>query len=105
MGIAFLGLLCKEIVQFFRDRLILVLILWLYTIEVVICTVALSFDVSHLPDSSVTLSLASASSFSSSRTEPIPTLPPTPSMMLCKSFSARNVRYSTLLERRGAQFR
>lgn len=49
MGITFLGLLRKEIVQFFRDRLILVLILWLYTIEVVICTVALSFDVSHLP--------------------------------------------------------
>ncbi|MFT6491482.1 MAG: ABC-2 type transport system permease protein [Porticoccus sp.] len=49
MGIAFLGLLRKEIVQFFRDRLILVLILWLYTIEVVICTVALSFDVNHLP--------------------------------------------------------
>ena len=49
MGIALVGLLRKEIVQFFRDRLILVLILWLYTIEVVICTVALSFDVSHLP--------------------------------------------------------
>ncbi|MCD1630886.1 ABC transporter permease [Marinobacter shengliensis] len=49
MGIALFGLLRKELVQFFRDRLILTLILWLYTIEVVICAVALSFDVSHLP--------------------------------------------------------
>lgn len=43
------GLLRKEVVQFFRDRWVLGLILWLYTIEVVLCTYALSFDVEHMP--------------------------------------------------------
>jgi len=43
------SLLTKEIIQFSRDRVILILILWLYTIEVVICATALSFDVKHLP--------------------------------------------------------
>lgn len=42
------SLLTKEIIQFSRDRVILLLILWLYTIEVVICAYALSFDVKHL---------------------------------------------------------
>lgn len=49
MSTALIGLLRKEIIQFFRDRVILLLILWLYTIEVIICTVALSFDVKHVP--------------------------------------------------------
>lgn len=43
------GLLIKELIQFFRDRVLLVLILWLYTVEVVICAYALSFDVKNLP--------------------------------------------------------
>jgi ABC-2 type transport system permease protein len=43
------GLLRKEIVQFLRDRWVLGLILWLYTIEVVLCTYALSFEVEHMP--------------------------------------------------------
>jgi len=43
------GLLLKELLQFFRDRVILGLILWLYTIEVVLCSYALSFEVRHLP--------------------------------------------------------
>jgi len=43
------SLLVKEFIQFFRDRVILVLILWLYTVEVVICTYALGLDVEHLP--------------------------------------------------------
>ncbi len=43
------GLLIKELIQFFRDRVMLVLILWLYTVEVVICAYALSFDVKNLP--------------------------------------------------------
>lgn len=42
-------LMLKEIIQFSRDRVILLLILWLYTVEVVICTYALTFDVKHLP--------------------------------------------------------
>ena len=43
------SLLLKEFIQFSRNRVVLVLILWLYTIEVVVCTLALSFDVKHLP--------------------------------------------------------
>ncbi len=49
MPVAFIGLLRKETIQFFRDRVILGLILWLYTIEVVICAMALSFDVENVP--------------------------------------------------------
>ncbi|MCG2634844.1 MAG: ABC transporter permease [Gammaproteobacteria bacterium] len=43
------ALLLKELIQFFRDPLMLILILWLYTIEVVICAYALSFDVKEFP--------------------------------------------------------
>jgi ABC-2 type transport system permease protein len=43
------NLLLKEIIQFSRDRVILLLILWLYTVEVVICAYALTFDVTDLP--------------------------------------------------------
>jgi ABC-2 type transport system permease protein len=43
------GLLIKELIQFFRDRVLLILILWLYTVEVVICAYALTFDVKNLP--------------------------------------------------------
>jgi ABC-2 type transport system permease protein len=46
---AFLGLLRKELIQFFRDRLMLGLILWLYTAEVIICSAALTFEVENLP--------------------------------------------------------
>lgn len=43
------SLLIKEFIQFFRDRVILILILWLYTVEVIICTYALGLDLKHLP--------------------------------------------------------
>lgn len=43
------SLLVKEFIQFFRDRVILLLILWLYTVEVIICTYALGLDLRHLP--------------------------------------------------------
>lgn len=49
MGYRFLGLLRKEFIQFFRDRIILILVLWLYTIEVIICSYALSFEVRDMP--------------------------------------------------------
>ncbi|MDT3706225.1 MAG: ABC transporter permease [Thiobacillus sp.] len=39
----------KELIQFLRDRLMLFLILFLYTAEVLMCTFALSFDVRNLP--------------------------------------------------------
>ncbi|MBI3041718.1 MAG: ABC transporter permease [Betaproteobacteria bacterium] len=38
----------KEFLQFLRDRMLIILILWTYTVEVVVCTVALSFDVRNL---------------------------------------------------------
>ncbi|MAT39323.1 MAG: ABC transporter permease [Ectothiorhodospiraceae bacterium] len=38
----------KEFLQFSRDRMLILLILWTYTIEVVLCTYALSFDVTNL---------------------------------------------------------
>jgi len=44
----FLTLLIKESIQFSRDRVMLLLILHLYTLEVVMCTVALTFDVKHV---------------------------------------------------------
>lgn len=43
------GLLRKESVEFLRDRWVLGLILWLYTVEVLLCTYALSFEVDHMP--------------------------------------------------------
>lgn len=61
MGVRLAGLLVKEIIQFFRDRVMLVLILWLYTAEVVICTVALSFAVRDLPLAVVDLDHSPAS--------------------------------------------
>lgn len=44
----FASLLVKESIQFSRDRAMLALILFLYTAEVVMCTVALTFDVKHV---------------------------------------------------------
>ncbi len=49
MGVRLAGLLGKELIQFFQDRLVLALILWLYTVEVVLCTYALSFEVENMP--------------------------------------------------------
>lgn len=49
MGTRFAGLFRKEIAQFFRDRVMLVVILWLYTVEVILCTLSLSFDLHDLP--------------------------------------------------------
>ena len=49
MGTRLTGLLIKEIIECLRDRVMLVLILWLYTVEVVICAYALSFEVENMP--------------------------------------------------------
>jgi ABC-2 type transport system permease protein len=38
----------KEFRQFLRDRMLIALVIWLYTAEVVVCTYALSFDVRNL---------------------------------------------------------
>ena len=45
MGSRFASLLLKEFIQFFRDRVVLILILFLYLVDSVMCTVALSYDV------------------------------------------------------------
>jgi ABC-2 type transport system permease protein len=42
------SLLVKELLQFFRDRIMLGLVLFLYTVEAVMCTMALSFDVKQI---------------------------------------------------------
>lgn len=55
------GLIVKEAIQFLRDRVMLVLILWLYTIEVVICAAALSFEVKQMPLAVVDLDHSPAS--------------------------------------------
>ncbi|HZR02562.1 MAG TPA: ABC transporter permease [Burkholderiales bacterium] len=39
----------KELTQFLRDRVMLLLVVYLYTGEVIMCTMALSFDVRNLP--------------------------------------------------------
>ena len=44
-----LGLLRKEFLQFLRDPVVLFLILYLYTIEAVLCTRALTFEINQLP--------------------------------------------------------
>jgi ABC-2 type transport system permease protein len=43
------SLLHKELLQFLRDPVVLFLIVWLYTIEVVICSYALAHDMRELP--------------------------------------------------------
>lgn len=57
----FLTLLAKELMQFFRDKVMLVLILWLYTVEAVMCTMALSFDVKQLATAFVDYDQSAAS--------------------------------------------
>jgi len=61
MGGRLASLLLKEIIQFSRDRLMIGLILWLYTIEVVICAYSLTFDVKDLPFAVVDLDHSPAS--------------------------------------------
>lgn len=55
------GLLIKEITQFLRDRVILFLILWLYTIEVVICAYALDLEIRDMPLATVDLDRTASS--------------------------------------------
>lgn len=55
------GLIVKESIQFLRDRMMLVLILWLYTVEVMVCALALSFEVKDMPLAAVDLDRTPAS--------------------------------------------
>lgn len=43
------ALVLKDVIQFARDRTILGVVLWMYTIEVVICAYAMTFEVRDLP--------------------------------------------------------
>lgn len=61
MGARLTGLIVKELMQFLRDRVMLILILWLYTVEVVICALALSFEVKDMPLAVVDLDRSPAS--------------------------------------------
>ncbi len=61
MGTRLAGLLLKETIQFLRDRVMLFLILWLYTVEIVICTLALSFEIEDMPLAVVDLDRTPAS--------------------------------------------
>ena len=44
-----LGLMRKELLQMLRDPVVLFLVLYLYTLDNINCTMALSFEVKHLP--------------------------------------------------------
>lgn len=61
MGTRLAGLIVKELIEFLRNRIMLVLILWLYTVEVIICTLALSFEVKDIPLAVVDLDRTPAS--------------------------------------------
>ncbi|NQD37968.1 ABC transporter permease [Permianibacter sp. IMCC34836] len=43
------GLLKKEFAQFFRDKIMMFVVLWLYTAEIILCPLALTFDVKQSP--------------------------------------------------------
>jgi len=61
MGTRLAGLVVKELIEFLRNRVMLILILWLYTVEVIICTLALSFEVKDIPLAVVDLDRTPAS--------------------------------------------
>lgn len=61
MGIRLGGLLIKELLQFLRDPVMLVMILWLYTGEVIMCTRSLSLEAQNLPLAVVDLDRSPAS--------------------------------------------
>lgn len=55
------ALVRKEMIQFLRDRIMLFLVFYLYTGEVIMCTLALSFDVRNLPTAVVDFDRSAAS--------------------------------------------
>lgn len=61
MRVRLTGLLIKELIQFLRDRVMIFLILWLYTVEVIICVLALSFEIENMPLAVVDLDRTPAS--------------------------------------------
>lgn len=48
MGGRLYGLLAKEFAQFLRDPIMLFIVFWLYSVELIMCTTALGFDVQNL---------------------------------------------------------
>jgi len=61
MPVRLFGLLRKEMAQFLRDRVMLILVLWLYTVEVIVCALALHFEIANLPLAVVDLDRTPAS--------------------------------------------
>lgn len=61
MWVRFAGLLRKDMIQFLRDRVMLILVLWLYTGEVIVCAFALTFEISNMPLAVVDLDRTPAS--------------------------------------------
>lgn len=49
MGGRIMSLMLKELIQFSRDKVILGVILWMYTLEVVLCGYGMTFEVKQLP--------------------------------------------------------
>ena len=43
------ALILKDVIQFARDKTILAVVFWLYTLEVLICGYAMTFEVKDLP--------------------------------------------------------
>lgn len=86
MWVRFAGLLRKDMIQFLRDRVMLILVLWLYTGEVIVCAFALTFEISNMPLAVVDLDRTPASralveNFLSTQTFSLagrPTLPQAP---------------------------
>lgn len=48
MGGRLFGLMAKEFAQFLRDPVMLFIVFWLYSVELIMCTTALGFDVQYL---------------------------------------------------------
>jgi ABC-2 type transport system permease protein len=61
VGTRFVSLLVKESIQFCRDKAMLALILFFYTLDTVMCTMALTFDVKDLELAVVDLDASSVS--------------------------------------------
>lgn len=49
MGSRTTSLMLKELIQFSRDKVILGVILWMYTLEVILCGYGMTFEVKQLP--------------------------------------------------------
>lgn len=87
----------KEFRQFFRDPVILILVLWLYTIEIIICALALTFDLNDVPIAALDLDRSSRSA------ELVEAFDRSPSFAV-RHWASDEREARTLLDRGDAQF-